>query len=187
MLEEIIMKICAIWNFFLKWILAWVKNDLIKSRFLRRVVGHWFMVWKVKWRAPGLRRKFGHKFTHFSIFTTDIPMTKKNKFEMLKELLMPCLKGKHLFVLSLYDTCGRSTNLFLENKRDCQSCLGALCGRIEFWQRSFRPGGLLEWIKWTRVFAKQKKYNRHILTRKCLFTPAFGVNSTEIAPCFWCG
>ena len=150
------MKICAIWNFFLKWILAWVKNDLIKSRFLRRVVGHWFMVWKVKWRAPGLRRKFGHKFTHFSIFTTDIPMTKKNKFEMLKELLMPCLKGKHLFVLSLYDTCGRSTNLFLENKRDCQSCHGALCGCIEFWQRSVRPGGLLEWIKWTRVFAEKK-------------------------------
>ena len=26
-----------------------------------------------------------------------------------------------------------------------------------------------------------------IKIRKCLFTPAFGVNSTEIAPCFWCG
>ena len=30
---------------------------------------------------------------------------------------------------------------------------------------------------------------QHVLyfLRKCLFTPAFGVNSTEIAPCFWCG
>ena len=50
-----------------KWILAWVKNNLIKSWFLRRV-GHWFIVWKVKWRAPGLRRKFGHKFTHIFYF-----------------------------------------------------------------------------------------------------------------------
>ena len=44
-----------------------MKNNLIKSWFLRRV-GHWFMAWKVKWRAPGLRRKFGHKFTHIFYF-----------------------------------------------------------------------------------------------------------------------
>ena len=46
---------------------TWLKNNLIKSWFLRRV-GHWFMAWKVKWRAPGLRRKFGHKFTHIFYF-----------------------------------------------------------------------------------------------------------------------
>ena len=46
---------------------TWLKNNLIKSWFLRRV-GHWFIAWKVKWRAPGLRRKFGHKFTHIFYF-----------------------------------------------------------------------------------------------------------------------
>ena len=40
-----------------------------------------------------------------------------------------------------------------------------------------------EYNEWLRDKVVQSKF----FLRKCLFTPAFGVNSTEIAPCFWCG
>ena len=101
---------------------TWLKNNLIKSWFLRRV-GHWFMAWKVKWRAPGLRRKFGHKFTHIFYF---------HRGEVAKflkvELFLRCPENH--FFLQVQD-------IYLS-----KLSRGALCVRIkclELWQRGFRP------------------------------------------------
>ena len=105
---------------------TWVKNNLIKSWFLRRV-GHWFIAWKVKWRAPGLRRKFGHKFTHIFYFHRG----KVAKF-LKEELFLRCPENQ-FFSLP-------KSKIYLSKLSQKALCVRIKC--LELWQRSFRPLGL---------------------------------------------
>ena len=102
---------------------TWLKNNLIKSWFLRRV-GHWFIAWKVKWRAPGLRRKFGHKFTHIFYFHRG----KVAKF-LKEELFLRCPENQ-FFSLP-------KSKIYLSKLSQKALCVRIKC--LEFWQRSFRP------------------------------------------------
>ena len=116
-------------------------------------------------------RKFGHKFTHIFYFQHTGKTPRDIKIEKRKEKRLFC-------VISLFDTCDRSSNLFsgdLQNKKiDCQElCCSTLPPCIEylkFRQRSFRPAagtfGMDQMDKWT--FSRQKAEPQRTLmkTRK---------------------
>ena len=117
---------------------TWLKNNLIKSWFLRRV-GHWFMAWKVKWRAPGLRRKFGHKFTHIFYF---------HRGEVAKflkvELFLLCPEN-HVFSLSPRYICRSYPRKHFVCVSSVSSCDRGALDRCPDFSYS---------IKWTSPFSK---------------------------------
>ena len=154
-----------------------MKNNLIKSWFLRRV-GHWFMVWKVKWRA-GEGNLVINSLT-FSTFTTSLlkptqiegiffqtppPPKKKKKKSKRETPLRPFSVWYMWQVQQLISLVTIS-----KTKEIVRVLLEALCWCIEYlklWQRSFRPfgtfgmdqmdSGILQTDGWTAKNMHKKK------------------------------
>ena len=147
-----------------------MKNNLIKSWFLRRV-GHWFMVWKVKWRA-GEGNLVINSLT-FSTFTTSLlkptqiegiffekPPPQKNFFQKRNTSVWYMWQVQQLISLVTISKTKEIVRVLLE----------ALCWCIEYlklWQRSFRPfgtfgmdqmdSGILQTDGWTAKNMHKKK------------------------------